>query len=70
MKKIVMMKNVLILNSDVDLKNFTKQILNKEKKILKKYPPTNRIGEKTDGGTGLGFNSLTSMFLIGLTQIN
>ena len=51
MKKIVMMKNVLILNSDVDLKNFTKQILNKETKILKKYPPTNRIGEKTDGGT-------------------
>ena len=56
------MKNVLILNSDVNLKKFTKQILNKETKILQKYPPTNRIGQKTDGGTGLGYDSLTSRF--------
>ena len=56
------MKNVLISNSDVNLKKFTKQILNKETKILQKYPPTNRTGEKTDGGTGLGYNSLTSRF--------
>ena len=56
------MKKVLISNSDVNLKKFTKKILNKETKILQKYPPTNRTGEKTDGGTGLGYNSLTSRF--------
>ena len=54
--------NVLILNSDVNLKRFTKQILKNETRIIKKYPPTNRIGIKTDGNTGLGYDSLTSRF--------
>jgi|TARA_B100000902_G_scaffold128583_1_gene127868 hypothetical protein len=54
--------NVLILNSDVNLKRFTKQILKNESKIKQKYPPTNRNNVKTDGGTGLGYDSLTSRF--------
>ena len=54
--------NVLILNSDVNLRRLTKQILKNETKIIKKYPPTNRIGTKTDGNTGLGYDSLTSRF--------
>ena len=56
------MENVLIMDSAVNLQNFTKQILEKETKILQKYPPTNRNGQKTDGGTGLGYDSLTSRF--------
>ncbi len=54
--------NVLILNSDVDLKRFTKQILKNEPKIIKKYPPTSWKNIKTDGETGLGYDSLTSRF--------
>jgi hypothetical protein len=54
--------NVLILNSDVNLKRFTKQILKNEQKIIKKYPPTDYNKVKTDGGTGLGYDSLTSRF--------
>ena len=54
--------NVLILNSDVNLERFSKQILKNEPKIIKKYPPTNCKNIKTDGGTGLGYDSLTSRF--------
>ena len=54
--------NVFILKSDVNLKRFTKQILKNEQRIIKKYPPTNRSNVKTDGGTGLGYDSLTSRF--------
>ena len=54
--------SVLILNSDVNLKRFSKQILKNEPKIIKKYPPTNCRNVKTDGQTGLGYDSLTSRF--------
>ena len=54
--------NVLVLNSDVNLKRFSKQILKNESKIIKKHPPTNHTNIKTDGGTGLGYDSLTSRF--------
>ena len=54
--------NVIVFDSDINLKKFAKQILKNESKIIKKYPPTNRVGEKTDGNTGLGYDSLTSRF--------
>ena len=54
--------NVIVFDSDINLKKFAKQILKNESKIIKKYPPTNRAGEKTDGNTGLGYDSLTSRF--------
>tara|TARA_B100000287_G_scaffold20276_1_gene20279 strand:+ start:138 stop:725 length:588 start_codon:yes stop_codon:yes gene_type:complete len=54
--------NVLIFKSDVNLKRFAKQILRNEPKIIKKYPPTNCRNVKTDGETGLGYDSLTSRF--------
>ena len=54
--------NVLILRSDIDLKRFSKQILKNEQKIIKKYPPTDFNNIKSDGGTGLGYDSLTSRF--------
>ena len=54
--------NVLILSSDVNLNRFSKQILKNEPRIIKKYPPTNCRNEKTDGETGLGYDSLTSRF--------
>ena len=54
--------NVLILRSDINLKRFSKQILKNEQKIIKKYPPTDFNNIKSDGGTGLGYDSLTSRF--------
>jgi hypothetical protein len=43
---------------DIDFKKIAKTILKKEKEILKKYP----VGDKGDGGTALGDQSLTSRF--------
>ena len=54
--------SVLILKSDVNLKRFTKQILKNEQKIIKIHSPTDYYNILTDGGTGLGYNSLTSRF--------
>ena len=53
---------ILTLNSDVNLKRFSKQILKNELKIIKKYPATDFFNRKTDGDTGLGYDSLTSRF--------
>ena len=54
--------NTFILKSNVNLKRFTKQILKNEQKIIKIYPPTDYYKILTDGGTGLGYDSLTSRF--------
>ena len=54
--------SVFILKSDVNVERFAKQILKNEQKIIKKYPPTNYKNIKTDGETGLGYDSLTSRY--------
>ena len=54
--------SVFILKSDVNVERFAKQILKNEQKIIKKYPPTNCKNIKTDGETGLGYDSLTSRY--------
>ena len=54
--------SMFILKSDVNLKRFTKQILKNEQKIIKKYPPTDFKKIKSDGNTGLGYDSLTSRY--------
>ena len=53
---------VLSLSSDVNVHKLSQQILKNEPKILDKYPPKGFDGEDSDGGTGLGLNSLTSRF--------
>jgi len=55
-------EKILVLNTDIDTKRFSKKILKNEQKIIKKYPPTSYHNVITDGGTGLGTNSLTSRF--------
>ena len=54
--------NILEINTDIDLSSLSSRVLRNEKKILKKYPPTDYDKRITDGGTGLGTNSLTSRF--------
>jgi len=54
--------NILGINTDIDLSSLSSRVLRNEKKILKNYPPTDYFKRITDGGTGLGTNSLTSRF--------
>jgi len=54
--------NVMVVDSDINRSWLSSRVLRNEQKILKKYPPTNFSGQITDGGTGLGSNSLTSRF--------
>jgi hypothetical protein len=54
--------NILVVDSDINCSWLSSRVLRNEQKILKKYPPTNYFKRRTDGGTGLGFNSLTSRF--------
>ncbi len=54
--------NILEINTDIDLSSLSSRVLRNEKKILKNYPPTDHFKRITDGGTGLGTNSLTSRF--------
>ena len=54
--------NILEINTDIDLLNLSSRVLRNEQKILKKYPPIDYYKCITDGGTGLGTNSLTSRF--------
>lgn len=49
-------------DTKVNVKSLKKQILKNEFKIIKKYPPAGHNGILTDGGTGLGSNSLTSRY--------
>ena len=54
--------NILEINTDIDLLNLSSRVLRNEKKILKNYSPTDYFKSITDGGTGLGTNSLTSRY--------
>ena len=54
---------VLAMSSDVNVYRLSQQILKNEPTILNKYPSRGYHGKPTDGGTGLGLNSLTSRFL-------
>jgi hypothetical protein len=54
--------NILEINTDIDLSSLSSRVLRNEKKIVKNYPPTDYFKRITDGGTGLGTNSLTSRF--------
>ena len=54
--------NILEISTDIDLSSLSSRVLRNEKKILKKYPPTDYYKRISDGGTGLGTNSLTSRF--------
>jgi hypothetical protein len=54
---------ILRVSTGLDTNFFKDKILKNEPKILKKYPPLNFDNEQTDGGTGLGIESLTSRFL-------
>ncbi len=54
--------NILEINTDIDLINLSSRVLRNENKILEKYPPTDYFKHISDGGTGLGKNSLTSRF--------
>ena len=54
--------NILGINTDIDLLSLSSRVLKNEKKILKNYPPTDYSKSITDGGTGLGSNSLTSRY--------
>ena len=52
---------VIIFDSGINVNELAKRILDNEPKILEKHPPTNwNKTLYTDGGTGLGYNSLTS----------
>ena len=54
--------NILEINTDIDLTNLSSRVLRNENKILEKYPPTDFFKHISDGGTGLGTNSLTSRY--------
>lgn len=54
------MEKIGLFNVNLDINYLKKKILKEENKIIKKYSPTNRYGILTDGGTGLGYDSLTS----------
>ena len=56
------MRSLIEIKTDINLKKLAKQILKNEPKIIKKYPPRGISNMLTDGGTGLGFDSLTSRF--------
>ena len=53
---------ILRVSTGLDTNFFKDKILKNEPKILKKYPPLNFDNEQTDGGTGLGIESLASRF--------
>mgnify|MGYP003112651993 CR=1 FL=1 len=53
---------VLSMSVDVNIHRLSQQILRNEPKIINQYPPTDFNNEYSDGGTGLGLNSLTSRF--------
>ena len=53
---------VFSISSDVNVHKLSQQILRNEPKILNQYPPTDFNDEYSDGGTGLGLESLTSRF--------
>jgi len=51
----------IVFNSKIDVDKLAKQILVNEPEILEKHPPQNWNKTKyVDGGTGLGYDSLTS----------
>jgi hypothetical protein len=52
---------VVLISPDVNVHRLSQQILKNEPKIIDRYPPTALDGV-SDGGTGLGLNSLTSRF--------
>ena len=54
--------SVLVIDSDIDCSWLSSRVLKNEQKILRKYPPTDFFKKISDGGTGLGSNSLTSRF--------
>lgn len=56
------MKKIGVFDTNLDTNFYKKKILNNEEKIIKKYPPTGWDKRNTDGGTGLGLNSLTARF--------
>jgi|13_taG_2_1085334.scaffolds.fasta_scaffold04063_3 hypothetical protein len=57
------MKVMVVDNIIIDHSWLSSRVLDNEKKILRKYPPTCFTkGKVSDGGTGLGINSLTSRF--------
>ena len=57
------MKVMVVDTNVIDHSWLSSRVLNNEKKILRKYPPTCFTeGQVSDGGTGLGVNSLTSRF--------
>ena len=53
---------VMVVDTSINCSWLSSRVLKNERKILKKYPPTGFDNLKTDGGTGLGSNSLTSRF--------
>ena len=53
---------VMVVDTSINCSWLSSRVLKNERKILKKYPPTGFDNVKTDGGTGLGSNSLTSRF--------
>jgi len=56
-----MEKRVALYQTNIDTEYYRKKILKNELKIITKYPPkTWDLSRNFDGGTGLGFNSLTS----------
>jgi len=55
-------KKVLVFDTKVNVNNLAKQILRKEKEIIRKYPPSTYFNVESDGDTGLGVHSLTSRF--------
>jgi len=57
-----MNNKVCVFETNLNTVYLKNKILHNEKKIIQKYPPTDYIGNITDGQTGLGLNSLTSRF--------
>jgi len=57
-----MNNKVCVFETNLNTVYLKNKILHNEKKIIKKYPPTDYSGNVTDGQTGLGLDSLTSRF--------
>lgn len=57
-----MIDKIEVFDTNLDVVYLKKKVLSNEKKIIKKYKPLDFYNKFTDGGTGLGHDSLTSRF--------